>query len=296
MSGRRTLKRLIAYYIGALLALAGAIWFELPQVFAYLSFATVQLLALIAAVSAGRTVADEHAALPYLKRPEISGRGAGALTWTVLALLAVACAYFVYPRSWPTSVEEAVEILSARLDEERKEEIGYMGYDDLDELELEFGAAIRAEFGLDRRNFRLAYDCDREYMHPHTCATRILSQLWKTLRNELPLAEQAALEVLERNMELVRLESERFDDVPLHELVTFFNEAIRTQRPNGEPFTVKHDPADAAAPVSVSWHAMGTISLREALDVLEQQGEWQVRKVPPDLIIERADPRPAQAR
>ncbi len=290
MAGRRTLKRLIACYVAALVALAGAIWLELPQILAYVLFAMTQVLALVAGLSAARTIAAEHEALPFRERPKVSGRGAGMLTWVSCALLAIACAYFVYPRSWPTRVAEAVAVLSARLDAERKREIGYMSYDELWKLERELGAAVRSEFGLNRRNFRLAYDCDPEYMHPHTCATRILSQLWRTLRNELPPAERAALETLESNLERVRLESASFHEVPLHELVAYFNETIRTQRPNDRAFAVTHDPADGAATVSVAWHAMGTISLREALDVLEQQGKWRIRKAPPNLIIERADP------
>ncbi len=209
------------------------------------------------------------------------------LVLVVLALVSVAIAFFVYPRSWPTRVEEAVAILSSQMDAKSKRELVYMGYDELATLQDTLGASLRRQFGLNTRNFRLAYDCDPEYIHPRSCSSIIISRLWKQLRAELPPAERLPLETLEAGMDRVRLGSQQFQDVPLQEIVGFFNDAIRAQLPKEAQFMVVYDPAQADLRVSTAWHIMGTISLREALDVLAEQGGWRIRKDPPNVVVER---------
>lgn len=288
LTGRDTLTRLIVLYCAAIIALAGAIWFELPGWIASALLIAALALTILVAISAGRTANQSLASVPYRKRPSFTGRGVGMLALVVLALISVAIAFFVYPRSWPTRVEEAVEILSSQLDAKSKKELVYLGYDELADVQDTLGASLRRQFGLNTRNFRLAYDCDPEYIHPRSCASIIISRLWKKLRAELPPAERVPLETLEAGMERVRLGSQQFQDVPLQELVAFFNDAIRAQLPEEAQFMVVHDPAQANTRVSTAWHIMGTISLREALDVLAAQGNWRIRKDPPNVVIERS--------
>lgn len=287
LSGRHTLRRLIAASLATIALLACAIWFELPSWIASALLTGAFALALVTGVCAGRTVADSHAALPWRKRPGFSGRGVGVLVLVALGSLAFASSKLVYPRSWPTSVEDAVAILDGQLDAASARELAYIGYDDLTEVQNTLGASVREQFGLNERNARLAYDCDPEYMNPHACASIIVSRLWKKLRAELPEAERVPLEALEKKMEQVRLPSKQFPNVSLRELAEFFNVAIRAQLPREAWFDVVHDAANADARVSTAWHAMDTISLREALGVLEEGGEWRMRKAPPNLLIER---------
>jgi len=289
LTGRDVLKKLAAAYAAAMIALAGTIWFELPQWIATVLLVAALLLALTTAISAGRTIAAEHAALPWRKRPGFTGRGAGLLAFVVLTLLALACAWFVYPRSWPTRVEDAVARLSARLDAQEARKLAYMGAEDLALLQDTLGASIRDEFGLRTRNFRLAYDCDPEYINPYTCSSIIISRLWKKARADLPDAERRELERLEANMERLRLESKQFENVPIEELTAYFNDLIRAQFGSQTSFSVAHDPARTGERLTVSWHASGTISLREALELLEQGGQWEVRKDPPRLVLERVE-------
>ncbi len=288
LSGTSVLKRLAASYLATIVALAGSIWFELPKWTASAFLVIAVALTLFLAISAGQSLARWQASLDRRERPALTGRGAGMLTLVVLGLIPFAIAKFVYPRSWPTNVQDAVAMLSAQLDAQSEHDLAYMGYDELANLQSTLGASVRDRFGLNTRNFRLAYDCDAEYMHPHTCASIIISRLWKKVRADLPASERAALEALESGMDRVRLESERFENVPLQELVTFFNDAIRAQLVPDAQFKVVGDPARANDRLSVAWRAMGTISLREALTVLEDGGEWRARKDPPNLVIERS--------
>lgn len=288
LSGREPLKQLSAVYAAAILLLAATIWFEFPTWLTPPLLAVALVFAVLTAISIGITLAEEHAQLPYTKRPTFSGRTAGALTFVALTLIAIACAYFVYPRSWPTSVEEAIAILSSQLDADARREIAYLSYDQSARLQDTLGVSVREQFGLNRKNFRLAYDCDAEYMNPHTCASIIISRLWKKAREELPPAEREALERMEKQMERVRLKSQHFDDAPLEELARYFNAEIRRQLADDAQLAVTYDRELAREPVSTAWHAIDTISLAEALGVLEQGGSWRVRKEPPQLVLERS--------
>ncbi len=287
LSGQPTLMRLAAMYCAAIVALVGAIWFAAPDSLSSVLFIAALVFAVLTAICAGRTVAHSQASIDYLDRSSISGRGTGALTLAALSLVAIACAKFVYPQSWPTSVEEAVASLAAQLDAPSKRDLAYMAYDDLMGIQDRLGAEIREQFGLDRRNDRLLHDCDPEYIDPHSCSSIIISRLWKKLRADLPQTERESLEALEDRMERVRLSSEHFQDAPLEKLVAFFNDAIRAQLPDDARFRIIHDPAQAQERVSTSWQIMGTISLREALGMLTAKGQWRVRKKPPNLILER---------
>src|SRR5690606_41632155 len=87
--------------------------------------AAAVLLALVTAVCAGRTAARTLAAMPYRKRPSISARGIGMLAAVVLVAIPIAVAKFVYPKSWPTSVDAAVSKLHDELDREQERDLAY---------------------------------------------------------------------------------------------------------------------------------------------------------------------------
>ncbi len=297
LSGRTTLRRLAIAYGAAALAQAAAIWFELPAWIATTFLVAALALAPIVAVCTARTVSDQHANLSYRERPALTGRNAGALTFVGTVGLAAAIAFFVFPRSWPTRVNDAVALLRAELDEPAARTLAYLGYEDLQRVDKALGASLRVRFGLTTRNFRLAYDCDPEYMHPHTCSSIILSRLWRSIRNELPPEERSGLETLEKQLERVRLRSKQFDKEPLEAFAAFLNDAIREQL-QGAELAIAYDPALAQEPVCVGWHSTDTVSLREALALLEERGAWHARKRPPRIelvkesapYLERAQP------
>jgi hypothetical protein len=87
-----------------------------------------------------------------------------------------------------STVEEAVEWLMETLSQEEKEEIAALSEEDLIELHLSLGMAIRNEFGL-WRNSALLADCGRvlygqeRLPHPDDASMAIIKALWKRLRH-----------------------------------------------------------------------------------------------------------------
>jgi hypothetical protein len=253
------------------------------------------LLAALAGIYAGRIVANARARVPVRERSSFTGRDAGVLTFVALALLVFAGTKTIFPRSWPLSVEKALVMLDAQVDEPTGRSIAYLGYDDLGDLQDGLGARIRERFGMLEGNYRLMRDCDREYVQPDVCSSIILSRFWKKLRARLPPAERVPLEALEKSMVRVRLKRHSFRSRPLEEVVGYFNEAIREQLAEPSRFTIYYDEADAQEPVSVSWHHLESISLAEALRLLAGKADLKVIKTPPDLYLESRDASKASA-
>jgi hypothetical protein len=287
LSGRLTLIALIATYVAALVGFGCAIWFEWPaRITLGLQVAT-WIVTVLAAICTGRTVERWQESQAFRERSSISGRGAGMLVFVALASLAVACAKLIAPRSWPSSVEQALAMLDAQSDAAKRRQLAYMAYDELAELHDGWGASIRDQFGMSKGNDQLLRDCDREYVHPDICSTVIISRYWKKVRAELPAVERVPLQALETKMERVRLKPHVFKQQPLREVVAFFNEAIQAQLAADARFTIRFDPAQADDLVSVSWHELQPISLREALGRLAAESHLRVSKQPPDLMLQR---------
>lgn len=285
---RRAIIRLIAIYFALLVALGCAIWFEFPKLIESVLLTAALTLALYIAVRVARSVSRSYASIPFALRPSLTARSAGVLVFVGLAPLAIACAQLIYPRSWPTTIEEALAILDRQVDPQTKKELAYAGFDDLTELPHDWRRTIRNDFGLWDRNSRLLGRCDPEYKNPDSCASVLASRFWNRVRAELPETERLALETLEKNMERVRLRSDRFDAKPLSEVVAYFNDAIRAQLPEAGRLEIRYDPAHANKPITAAWHIMDTVSLREALGIVLASNELKARKAPPDLYIEPA--------
>jgi hypothetical protein len=292
LTGRRTLLRLIGIYLALVVALGCAIWFELPEQLAQWLLIAALTISLVAATCVGRTVAQAQKGLHPRDRPPISGRDAGVLSLVAFGSLAIACEKQIYPRSWPTKVEDAVALLEQQTNARERHELAYINYYDLAQVHEQWSAAMRAQFGLARGNKRLLTDCDREHPHPDTCASVILSRLWRRARAELPPAERDSLEDLEKKMERVRVKTHKFRATPLADVVAFFNEAIHAQLPEAARFAIRYDPDDADIPVTTSWYTMDTFSLRETLGVAAADAGLRVRKAPPDVVIEAPDEPP----
>lgn len=283
---KRKIWQLVAIYVGLVVALGLTIWFELPHIIESGLLAIALTLSLYIAIRVGRSVARKYASIPFALRPSLTARSAGVLVFVALAPLAIACAKLIYPRSWPTTIEEALAILDRQVDPATKKELAYAGFDDLTELPHAWKHTIRNDFGLWERNGRLLARCDPDYKNPDSCASVITSRFWRRARAELPPAELAGLEALEKNMERVRLRSERFEQRPLREVVAYFNDAIRSQLAAPDRFEIRIEPAHADRPISAAWHALDNISLREALSIVLDSNKLKARKAPPDLYIE----------
>src|SRR5690349_1896404 len=88
LSSQRTLNALLAAHFATLVGLAAAIWFELPSVVSSGFLVVALILALLAAICTGRTVARSQESIPFRERSSLSGRDAGVLALVVLASLA----------------------------------------------------------------------------------------------------------------------------------------------------------------------------------------------------------------
>lgn len=284
LSGRRTLIAVIASYFAALMGAGGATWFELPAVVSSGLRVATLIIAMLAAVCIGRAVARSQESVAFRERPSFSGRGAGVLAFATLAALAIVCTKLISPRSWPTSVEQALAMLDAQLDGESKRKLAYMGYDELVELHHGWGTSIRNEFGMREGNEQLLRDCDPEYVHADTCSSVIISRFWKKVRAELPPTERLPLQALETKMNRVMLAPRQLEEAPLKDVVAFFTEAIRAQLPEDARFTIRYDTAYADDPVS--WHESKPISFHEALGRLAADTGWYVRRAPPNVLLE----------
>jgi hypothetical protein len=287
LSGRSLLKRLVVVHLILLVVLAATLRFEAPAWISIPLLIAASALALVAAVCAGRTATDAFLAMTVRKRPKIPPRDVGALMLVALGALTWAVARWVYPQSWPTNVNDAVAAAYTSLDQDTVREMSYMNYSELAGMQNTLGATLRERFGLTRHNTTLLHACDPDYRSARSCSMLILSRVWRQIRAEMPEQERAALEQIESSMERVRLKSEKFNDIPLRELVDFFNHAIRAQREPESQFELVADAAAAEQRISIWWYAMGTISLREALEVLVEDGQWELRKEPPRLVVQR---------
>jgi hypothetical protein len=294
-SARPALIALLAAYCATLVTWAAVTWFEGPMQIRQGFLAASVFLAALAGICAGRIVAASRARVPVRERSSFTGRDAGVLTFVALALLVFAGTKTIFPRSWPLSVEKALVMLDAEVDEQTERSIAYLSYDDLGDLQDGLGASIRERFGMLEGNYRLMRDCDREYVQPDVCSSIILSRFWKMLRARLPSAERAPLEALEKSMMRVRLKRHTFEDRPLEEVVEYFNEAIREQLAEPQRFTIRYDEADAQRLVSISWHNLESISLAQALRLLAEKARLEVIKTPPDLRLESRDASKATA-
>jgi hypothetical protein len=287
LSGRSLLQRLIVAHLLLLVVLAVTLRFEAPAWISMPLLIAAIALTLVAAICAGRTAADTFAAMSVRKRPKIPPRDVGMLTLVAMGALTWAVARWVYPQSWPTNVNDAVAAAYASLDEDTIRAMSHMNYAELAGMQNTLGATLRARFGLTRHNTTLLHACDPDYRSARSCSMLILSRVWRQIRAQMPEQERAALEQIELSMERVRLKSEKFNDIPLRELVDYFNREIRAQNEPGSQFELVADAAAAEQRLSVWWYAMGTISLREALEVLVEDGQWELRKEPPRLVIQR---------
>ena len=101
--------------------------------------------------------------------------------------------------TWPSTVDEAVEILLKVLPDRYKEQVRSTERKHLLRFHFTLGPGIRNSFGLWGRNWKLNYSCcaaelrslglrydnaPLQLMHPDHCSTVILQALWERLQEK----------------------------------------------------------------------------------------------------------------
>ena len=85
---------------------------------------------------------------------------------------------------WPTTVDEAVDRILAKLTDAQKDEVRTTPEADLDLLHFGLGTAIRNECGLWDGNTALLAACGSPDMHPDSASDVIVRAIWEKLQVE----------------------------------------------------------------------------------------------------------------
>ena len=83
---------------------------------------------------------------------------------------------------WPTTVDEAVDRILAKLTDAQKDEVRRTPAADLDFLHFGLGTAIRNECGLWEGNTALLAACGSPDMHPDDASDVIVRAVWERLQ------------------------------------------------------------------------------------------------------------------
>jgi len=269
----------------ALIRLIG-IRFGFPEPILIVLVLVALVLIYIVGVCVTRIVNKSHAHRHRLNPPLMSGRFRGTMTVAALCLVLFVSGRLVLPRSWPTNIDSAVATLEATLDADATQRLAELGPYDLRLLHPTLGSWVGEHFGLAHGNYRLHFDCGfGDYIDPDSCTSLIIETLWKKLRGEMPQQQRAALELLESRMEAVILPPLDFRNTPLDEVARYFNRNISHRLTDASMFEVIVAPADTS--VAVTWKETRAVSLADAIMRLGAETEVSVRKVPPNLRLER---------
>lgn len=279
LKNSRTIVAAITLALSAPIATALVVWFEAPFSGGVLLL-LVPVVAILCGVLAARAVNRTQEGRPYWTRT-MTGRGAGVAVAGVVTALSIASSVFTPPRSWPTSVDAAVQVVVDHLDADSKKAIAY---GEVSPLGMHFGLGmwIRNELGLWGGNFWLRSDCGEA--HPDDCSAVILDALAKRLRAELPEEERLALEKLEAQMSRVTMAPFDFHEMSLKDLALLIDAAVSHQLPPSDRFSVRFDAEFADD--TISWTDPEAMPFPEALMRLAANTHIEVRKSPPDLLLE----------
>jgi hypothetical protein len=116
-------------------------------------------------------------------RPPIAA--AVAIVWGCVLWIHVAGAQqepFLGPGQWPTSVEDTVRDLVARLSAEDKERLRATRKEDLIQFHHGWGTGIRNHYGLWRGNQKLIASACGRPCHPDDASMRIIEAVWQALQ------------------------------------------------------------------------------------------------------------------
>ncbi len=88
---------------------------------------------------------------------------------------------FLPQEQWPHTVDEAVDLLLAKLSDADREKFKHTSESDLMIYHHGFGTYIRNQFGLWKGNKGLLKSCGGEGLHPDGASTVIINALWERL-------------------------------------------------------------------------------------------------------------------
>ena len=263
-----------------------AIRYEFPQSVPIVLAAAALLLTLALGIWLTRVKNQTHAHRSYRDPPRMSGRFWGVMIASILCVTQFVLGRVVLPRSWPTTIEDAVAKLEARLDADGRQQLVELGPYDLRLLHSSLGSWVADNFGLAHGNYRLHGDCGfGDYVDPDSCTSLVIETLWKKLRAELTAEQRSALEILESRMDVVIVAPFDLQGASLEEVARFFNKAIASRLADSAVFKVMVAPQDAR--IRVTWKEARAVPLAETIMRLSANTDVTVRKVPPNLLLER---------
>jgi hypothetical protein len=85
-------------------------------------------------------------------------------------------------RSWPATLDEAVDLIISSMARDEKQEIQCMAEEDIIFLHFGLGRNIRNQCGLWAGNIELLHSCGSERIHPDDAAMVIIEALWRKLQ------------------------------------------------------------------------------------------------------------------
>jgi hypothetical protein len=85
---------------------------------------------------------------------------------------------------WPTTIDQAVDRILAKLTAAEKAAIRSTPDEDLDGLHLGLGTGVRNECGLWDGNTALLASCGSPDMHPDSASAVIVRAVWERLRDK----------------------------------------------------------------------------------------------------------------
>ena len=84
----------------------------------------------------------------------------------------------------PETVEEAIQYLLSKLDEENQNELKNMKREELIRLHRPYGMGVRNSLGLWGQNNKLCTDSEIAGMHPDDASMYIIERMWDRLRTQ----------------------------------------------------------------------------------------------------------------
>ena len=84
-------------------------------------------------------------------------------------------------KRWPTTVDEAVDLIIVHMTEEEKEELCSTSKEGLLMFHFELGMCIRNSFGLWKGNTELLESCGAAFMHADSASVAIIEAVWQRL-------------------------------------------------------------------------------------------------------------------
>ncbi len=163
-----------------------------------------------------------------------------------IVLLIILLPTFVFAQSsnqWPTTLDEAVEILIEELDEQAKIQITQTMEESLAKYHHGWGTGIRNEFGLRQGNNRLLASCGSERMSADKASSVIIHSVWEKLRSQMQPEMQIAYEQLERAIRKVEVLPCDSECNTIGKTVEHMNKSIALSQSNLNNFEILIDPS-----------------------------------------------------